>query len=233
MTIAGMPGVIGCIDCTHIALQMPTHPRPEIFRNRKGYFSLNVQAVCGPKLEFYNIVARWPGSAHDSNIFNNSRLCQELEDDLHPGHLLGDSGYPCRNYLLTPLTSPQSRGDIRYNAAHITTRNAIERAFGLLKRRFACLREKMRTSQTTAQHIVVAAAVLHNYAIMHRVPEPDDVPLVGDTDALQNDPYNPEDRVDQRAQDQFEDNQLRQQPHAMRNIQGAHKRMQIIREHFT
>lgn len=35
MAIARMPGVIGCIDCTHVEVQMPTHPRPEIFRNRK------------------------------------------------------------------------------------------------------------------------------------------------------------------------------------------------------
>lgn len=124
--IAGMPGVIGCIDCIHVAVQMPTHPRPEVFRNRKGYFSLNVQAVCGPNLEFYNIVARWPGSAHDSNIFDNSRLCQELEDELLPGHLLGDSGYPCRKYLLTPVTAPHDRGENRYNAAHITSIWTIE-----------------------------------------------------------------------------------------------------------
>ena len=95
MIITRMPGVIGCIDCTHIAIQMPIHFRPEIFRNRKVFFfSLNVQAMCGRKLEFFNVVARWPGSAHDSNIFfYNSRLCQELEDDLLPGHLLSDSGY--------------------------------------------------------------------------------------------------------------------------------------------
>lgn len=42
----GFPSIDGAIDCTHIRL---THTRlqniDEIFRNRKGYFSLNVQ-VC-------------------------------------------------------------------------------------------------------------------------------------------------------------------------------------------
>lgn len=40
----GLPSIDGAIDCTHIRL---THTRfqgiDEIFRNRKGYFSLNVQ----------------------------------------------------------------------------------------------------------------------------------------------------------------------------------------------
>lgn len=40
----GLPSINGAIDCTHIRL---THTRfqniDEVYRNRKGYFSLNVQ----------------------------------------------------------------------------------------------------------------------------------------------------------------------------------------------
>lgn len=68
-TIAGMPGVIGCVDCTHVPIVRPTREDSELFRCRKGYFSLNIQAICGPDLKFYNIVARWPGSVHDARIF--------------------------------------------------------------------------------------------------------------------------------------------------------------------
>lgn len=46
----------------------------EEFRNRKSYFSVNVQAVCDANLFLMNVVARWPGSAHDATIFNNSVL---------------------------------------------------------------------------------------------------------------------------------------------------------------
>jgi len=42
----GFPKVIGAIDCTHIRIQSPNNNIGEKFRNRKGYFSLNVQAVC-------------------------------------------------------------------------------------------------------------------------------------------------------------------------------------------
>ena len=41
--IGGFPSVSGCIDCTHIKISTPGGDNGEVFRNRKGYFSLNVQ----------------------------------------------------------------------------------------------------------------------------------------------------------------------------------------------
>lgn len=41
--IAGFPGVTGCIDCTHVPIRSPGGDDAEVFRNRKGYFSINVQ----------------------------------------------------------------------------------------------------------------------------------------------------------------------------------------------
>lgn len=51
----------------------------EVFRNRKSYFSINTQVVGGPNLEILDIIARWPGSAHDSTIWNNSLLQTRFE----------------------------------------------------------------------------------------------------------------------------------------------------------
>lgn len=41
--IAGFPSVSGCVDGTHIHIVSPGGDNAEVFRNRKGYFSLNVQ----------------------------------------------------------------------------------------------------------------------------------------------------------------------------------------------
>ena len=60
----------------------------QLYRNRKGFFSINVQAVCDSDLKFTNIIARWPGSVHDSRIFNNSRLCAQLENRDYKGKLI-------------------------------------------------------------------------------------------------------------------------------------------------
>lgn len=72
--IANFPGAIGCIDCTHVRLQSPGGPDAERFRNRKGFFSLNVQTIVDANLIIRNVVARWPGSVHDSTIFNSSSV---------------------------------------------------------------------------------------------------------------------------------------------------------------
>ncbi|XP_070522928.1 putative nuclease HARBI1 [Cardiocondyla obscurior] len=161
--IAKFPKVIGCVDCTHIRVQSFGGPDAEIYRNRKGYFSLNVQAVTNANLEITDIVTRWQGSAHDSTIFNNSRLCANFEARRYgDAILLGDSGYPLKPYLLTPILYSRNRAEQRYNEAHIRTRNTIERLFGVWKRRFSILSLGMRYSLERTMTTIVAAAVLHN-----------------------------------------------------------------------
>lgn len=70
----GIPNVIGLIDCTHVKVFSPGGEDPERYRNRKGYFSVNVQAIGSHNLKIMDIVARWPGSTHDSYIFDMSPI---------------------------------------------------------------------------------------------------------------------------------------------------------------
>ncbi|KAJ8942751.1 hypothetical protein NQ314_009961 [Rhamnusium bicolor] len=96
-------------------------------------------------------------------------------------YFLGDSGYQLRPYFCTPLRNPQTPGEIRYNEAHIRTRNCIERFFGIWKRRFPVLAIGMRVKLQTRLAIIVAVAVLHNIALeMHeeQPPPPEDVNLM-------------------------------------------------------
>lgn len=68
----GIPNVVGLIDCTHVKIYSPGGIDAERYRNRKGYFSINVQLVGRYDLKILDIVARWPGSTHDSQIFDRS-----------------------------------------------------------------------------------------------------------------------------------------------------------------
>ncbi|XP_023220710.1 uncharacterized protein LOC111622539 [Centruroides sculpturatus] len=77
----GFPCVYGAIDCTHNPIQSPGGETAELFRNRKGYFSINVQTVSDSQLKIRNIVARWSGSSHDSTIFANSHLCAVFKQE--------------------------------------------------------------------------------------------------------------------------------------------------------
>lgn len=165
--IRQFPNVIGCVDGTHIPIQSPGGANAEIFRNRKGYFSVNVQVICDSKLLIRDIVARWPGSTHDSTMFNASLIGVSLEANEFPGsYLLGDSAYSCKEYLLTPISNPTTQSENNYNAAHIQTRNTVERTFGVWKRRFPCLKLGLRTFLRTSLEVIIATAVLHNIATL-------------------------------------------------------------------
>lgn len=121
--------------------------------------------MCDADYKFTNIVARWPGSTHDSTVFNNSNVCYQFErGDYGNAVILGDGGYPIKSYLFTPLHNPQNEAEALYNEAHIRTRNVIERTFGIWKRRFPIIGLGMRCQVNLAQKIIVATAVLHNIA---------------------------------------------------------------------
>ncbi|XP_037565627.2 putative nuclease HARBI1 [Dermacentor silvarum] len=172
--IAKFPELTGCIDCTHIRIKSPGGPNGEVYRNRKGYFSINVQVIAGPKLQFFDVVSSWPGSVHDSRIFDNSRARVLYETKRVPGLLLGDAGYACMPFLMTPMAdsgrpnSPESR----YQAAQIRTRNTVERAFGVWKRRFPCLDMGLQHLAERSAVVTTACAALHNLAVLRQDPEP-------------------------------------------------------------
>ncbi|CAG9087321.1 unnamed protein product [Plutella xylostella] len=163
--IANFPTVIGAIDCTHIRVKKINADGGQLYINRKGYPSINVQVVCDADLKIRDIVTRWHGSVHDSRIYRECRLKQRFEAGAFRGVLLGDGGYPCTSHLFTPVLHPATPSEEQYNRCHIRTRNAIERCFGLWKQRFRCLLRGMYGNIETARKTIVACAVLHNIAI--------------------------------------------------------------------
>lgn len=119
------------------------------------------------KLKIMDIVSRWPGSVHDTTIFNDSNIRARFENnEFSPYTLVGDGGYPCRTYLLTPLIQPHTLPEERYNSSQIKTRNPVERLFGVWKRRFPCLSQGMRIDVQKVCEVIVATAVLHNMCLM-------------------------------------------------------------------
>ncbi|GFT14027.1 putative nuclease HARBI1 [Trichonephila clavipes] len=172
--IAGFPKVIGALDGTFVRIVSPGGEDAERFRCQKNYFALNVQTIVDSDLVIRSVVARWPGNAHDSTVFNNSAACLSLKTNAlyKDFHLLGDTGYACEKYLLTPFGNPRSLSEARYNKSHVLTRNTIERKYGILKRRFPCLSIGLNCHIDRVPAIVVACCVLRNLCIRLEDPEP-------------------------------------------------------------
>lgn len=173
------PGVIGCIDCTHVAI-IASNEEEHIYVNRKKYHSINTQLVCDENLKIGNVNSRYPGSSHETFIwrnFNLSTIMEQIYRTLQePFFLLDDSGYPLRPWLQTVITNPEPGPEERMNNRLKTVRSIIERCNGLLKIRFRCsLRHRvLHYHPQTAAKIIVACSILHNMCIDANKPEPED-----------------------------------------------------------
>ncbi|XP_020813969.1 putative nuclease HARBI1 [Drosophila serrata] len=180
-SIANFPRVMGAVGCTHIQVQSPAADQSEMYRNRKGFFSIKVQAVSDAKLNIQDLVARWPGSTQESIIFDNSRLKKRFEaEEFGSTYLLGDSSYTLRKYMMTPLRKPITKAEKLYNESQFKTREVVTKSFDVWKHRFPVLSFGMRINIDTAKVVIVACAILHNIAISVQDPEPpidEDLPL--------------------------------------------------------
>uniref|UniRef100_A0A915JBC8 DDE Tnp4 domain-containing protein n=1 Tax=Romanomermis culicivorax TaxID=13658 RepID=A0A915JBC8_ROMCU len=91
------------------------------------------------------------------------------------GFILGDSGYPCKPWLLTPFRNPENRNQLNFNAAHRRTRVIIEQTFGRWKRRFHIMHGEVRIKPSKVTKLIIATSILHNLAIDRNQRDFDDV----------------------------------------------------------
>ncbi|XP_050513236.1 putative nuclease HARBI1 isoform X2 [Diabrotica virgifera virgifera] len=162
----GFPNVIGAIDGCHIKIDRPDND-PDSYINRKGFYSVQMQAVCDHKKKIIDLFLGYPGSVHDSRVFRNSPLNANLERKCQQYFLLGDSGYPLRNNLLTPY---KNRGNLtrqqqNYNVKLSKNRYVIEHCFGIVKQKFRQLYHVKLRNIRFIVHFIRAACVLHNIAL--------------------------------------------------------------------
>ncbi|KAL2086050.1 hypothetical protein ACEWY4_017109 [Coilia grayii] len=192
--IAGFPNVIGAIDCTHVAIKVPSEGE-YAYVNRKHFHSINVQIICDAQMRLTNIVARWPGA---SGLTAWLAIGWKLEECV-----MGDSGYALRTWLLTPLANPQTVREQRYNDMHARTRSVVERAIGQLKGRWRCLdrsRGMLLYRPEKVCRIVHACGVLHNIALRRGVPLREAMEHADDPDPGPNNEWANRDAIRTRQQ---------------------------------
>ncbi|XP_067636858.1 putative nuclease HARBI1 [Eurosta solidaginis] len=77
--VSRIPGIIGCVDGTHIKIVAPKKELQNLYYNRKGFYSINAMIVCDHSMTIRYINAKYLGATHDSCVFNMSALKSHLE----------------------------------------------------------------------------------------------------------------------------------------------------------
>ena len=110
----GIPNVVACVDGSHVRIQRPEEHQ-EIYYDRNGNHSINVQFMFDPYLMVADVFTGCPGSWHDARMFTRSELYRQylagtiLDGPVKyfngrsiPQLIVGDVGYPNLNKHVTP-----------------------------------------------------------------------------------------------------------------------------------
>ncbi|XP_023944712.2 putative nuclease HARBI1 [Bicyclus anynana] len=166
----GIPGVVGCVDGSHVAIIRPCDNEGAYF-NRKNYHSINVLIICDSKLNILYVDASFGGACPDSHVWGHCPVNQFMQTLHARGEglycLLGDSAYAQRPWLMTPvLRAGAGSPDEYYNRLHASARSVADRCVGALKGRWRCMlaHKVLRYSPIKAGKMVNACVVLHNFA---------------------------------------------------------------------
>ncbi|KAK5648278.1 hypothetical protein RI129_003170 [Pyrocoelia pectoralis] len=167
-----IPGIIGCIDGSHIRIVAPKQ-FADSYVNRKKFHSVLLQGVCNEKKLFLDVYAGEPGSIHDANLYNKSHLAEQIRNRevifYNDGHLVGDLAYKLSPTLMVGFKNfgNMTQREINFNKKLSMCRIEIENAFALLKGRFRRLKfiETVRLDLISA--FIVTAAILHNACILN------------------------------------------------------------------
>ncbi|XP_054820765.1 protein ALP1-like [Prosopis cineraria] len=169
---------VGAIDGTHIRVKVPSLDAPR-YRGRKEFPTQNVLATCTFDLKFTYVLPGWEGTASDSRIIKNA-LTREDKLIIPEGkYYLVDAGFMLTRGLVTPYRgvryhlkeyskrNPPLNYRELFNLRHAKLRNAIERAFGVLKKRFSILSNATEpTYGIKAQNMIIyVCCILHNFLV--------------------------------------------------------------------
>ena len=65
----GIPQCVGAIDGSHIPVKPPSMNHTDYY-NRKGWYSILVQAVVDVNYLFTDLNVGWPRSVHDAHVYS-------------------------------------------------------------------------------------------------------------------------------------------------------------------
>lgn len=169
---------IGALDGVAVKIKCPI--ASDVIRDpgnyfcRKGFYALNVQAICDKSRRVIWMSTGHKGSTHDSTAFMETQLYKILEENSDwledKGYFfVGDSAYPLMGHMLVPYSDATAGSpEDAFNFWLSNSRIQIECTFGEIVMRWGILWRKLLFDIEDVGRIITAATLLHNFLVDER-----------------------------------------------------------------
>lgn len=162
-------GVFGVVDSQGFKISSQKQ-NPNLFLNSNGIPNIYVQGVCNADHLFMDCFIGWPGSFAKNNVLENSPIYRKLERSRSsiPAkfHLIGNSCYQSKPYLLTPYTNDDLKpSQLRFNNLLQSKLVVFNETIAMLKDRFQRLSFIDILVLDDVKNIILTACCLHNLCI--------------------------------------------------------------------
>jgi hypothetical protein len=169
-------GCVGAVDGLAIRIVKPAATKkgkvhcknPRKYFNRKGFFSMNLQAACDSKYRFMFTSCRTAGSTHDSLAFRITRFWERLKNgDLPLEYWLAmDDAYGISDSTICPWPGKSlPTWKDSFNFWLSSGRISIEQTFGIFVRRWGILQRALTCDYKNVPKLVLCLSRLHNVCV--------------------------------------------------------------------
>lgn len=180
-------GMIGSLDVSQIQWDMCKKSLHGQFQGKEKIRTVALEAVADHNLWFWHASFGYPGSLNDLNVLGLSPLIEKMTHELlllerecvpysisgenfEKLFLLVDGIYPTWSRFVKTVGFPVTPMQKAFSAWQESVRKDIERAFGVLKKRFRVLKNGVRAHiLERINDQVITCVILHNMQVAERV----------------------------------------------------------------
>lgn len=182
----GVDGMIGSLDCMHIYWKNCPVGWQGQFSGAKEAPTIVLEAFADYNLWIWHASFGWAGTNNDINILDRSPLLKSFLDgsfnkDVDFGFkinnqpfdkvwLMVDGIYPNLSRFVKTLQEPGNLKAKKYSSWQEASRKDVERAFGVIQRKFAVLTRPIEFwYNDDIYNVVMTTIILHNMMVAHRM----------------------------------------------------------------